>query len=145
MMASTATCAQEAVPLPSLEAEFSNLAYAVIIQDDDEIFKTVYNRSWASDVVEIGNSIVYNHDGFRDFMIQFRGNVTDRKLVSQSFVAAPSDIDGKEGTVARVSHMTGIQNGKLTNFHAVAVATMSFNEEIGRRMVVRETFAVEAR
>lgn len=40
-------------PLLSLQAEFANLAYAVTIQDDDEIFKTIYDRSWASDVVEM--------------------------------------------------------------------------------------------
>lgn len=76
-------------------------------------------------------------------MSQFRKNVTDRNLISQSITAIPSDPDGKNGTVARVAHMTGIQNGKVTNFRSVAIATMVFDEKAGRRLVVRETFAVE--
>lgn len=44
---------KEDTPLLSLEAEFANLAYAVTIQDDDEIFKTIYDRSWSSGVVEM--------------------------------------------------------------------------------------------
>ncbi|KAJ4423213.1 hypothetical protein N0V82_002074 [Gnomoniopsis sp. IMI 355080] len=78
-------------------------------------------------------------------MAFFRKDVTDRKLVSQSFIAAPSDPEGKEGTVARVSHMTGIQGAKLTNFHAVAVATLLFDEKAGRRVIVRETFVMETK
>lgn len=53
-MSMTSTMAdKEDTPLLSLQAEFANLAYAVTIQDDDEIFKTVFDRSWASDVVEM--------------------------------------------------------------------------------------------
>lgn len=53
-MSMTSTMAdKEDTPLLSLQAEFANLAYAVTIQDDDENFKTVFDRSWASDVVEM--------------------------------------------------------------------------------------------
>lgn len=92
-----------------------------------------------------GNSTSYNHGEFRAFMLNFRQSVTDRKLVSQSFIATPSDSEGMAGTVARVAHMTGVQNGKLTNYHSVAIATVVFDEEAGRRKVIRETFAVETR
>lgn len=91
-----------------------------------------------------GNGITYDHKSFRAFMFEFRKNVTDRKLVSQTFISAPSDSEGKEGTVARIAHMTGIQGGRCINFRSAAVATLVFDERTGRRLVTRETFAVEA-
>lgn len=90
-----------------------------------------------------GNGTTYDHKGFRDFMLDFRKIVTDRKLVSQTFIAVPSDSEGKEGTVARVAHTTGTQDGKLVNFRSAAVATFVFDEKVGRRMIIRETFAVQ--
>lgn len=44
---------KEEPPLIPLQAEFANLAYAVTVQDDDEFFKTVFDKSWAPDVVEM--------------------------------------------------------------------------------------------
>lgn len=76
-------------------------------------------------------------------MLQFRKDVTNRKLISQSLHAIPSDPEGKDGTVTRVAHMTGVQGGQLMNFHSVAIATLVFDEKVGRRLVVRETFAVD--
>lgn len=90
-----------------------------------------------------GNGTPYDHKGFSDFMLEFRKNVTDRRLVSQTFIVAPSDSEGKEGTVARVAHTTGIQDGNFVNFRSAAVATFIFDRELGRRMMIRETFAVE--
>lgn len=90
-----------------------------------------------------GNGIIYNRDEFCVFMLQFRKDVINRKLISQSFIVAPSDPEGREGTVGRISNTTGIHGGKLTNFHAVAVATMVFEEKSGRRTVIRETSAME--
>lgn len=90
-----------------------------------------------------GNGINYDHKGFLDFMLDFRKHVTDRKLVSQTFIAVPSDSEGKEGTVARVAHTTGIQDGEFVNFRSAAVATFVFDEGVGRRMIIRETFAVQ--
>lgn len=49
----SATTAEGAGPLSSLKSEFADLAYAVTVQGDDEIFKTVFDRSWAPDVIEM--------------------------------------------------------------------------------------------
>lgn len=51
-MASVTATKAPALPL-SLQAEFADLAYAVTVQDDDAIFESVFDRSWASDVVEM--------------------------------------------------------------------------------------------
>jgi hypothetical protein len=80
-----------------------------------------------------------NFQSFREFTVELRESVSNRQLVSQSFVAHPDDPEGKSGTVAHIVKFSGVKDRKEIIGDVVAV----FNIEIidgGRRRVGMESF-----
>jgi len=85
-----------------------------------------------------------NFKNFNTFLIETRASLTNRQLISQSFlvVPTPGDEEGRTGTVAHTSKLSGILQEKEVVGNVVAVLQIGWDEELGRRQVFMETFCL---
>ena len=77
---------------------------------------------------------------FFEFVSQTRKTLTNRQLVSQSFVVQPEDAAGTTGVVAHTSHISGVENGKPVTGTVVSVLKIGFLAKQDRRVVLTENF-----
>ena len=77
---------------------------------------------------------------FRDFVVTQRRAITNRQLISQSFVVAPADPEGRTGAVAHTSVFSGVQQGKEVKGTIVSVLKIGWDEEHEKRTVETENF-----
>ena len=77
---------------------------------------------------------------FRDFVVTQRRAITNRQLLSQSFVVAPADPEGRTGAVAHTSLFSGVQHGKEVKGTIVSVLKVGWDEKRERRTVETENF-----
>ena len=89
-----------------------------------------------------------NFTQFLKFVENLRAGLSNRKLVSESFVVGtPTDPKGKSGAIAHISHITGIQEGKKVKTAVVGVLNVHWVEDPkeeagGHRVIVSESFVV---
>lgn len=88
------------------------------------------------------NGTALNFKTFFQFLINLRQSLTNRFLVSQSFVVSSTD-GGITGTVAHTSHLTGVEEGKEVK--GTIVALLQIGIEHGQRVVEEETFVLETK
>ena len=82
------------------------------------------------------NGKLLNLDEYRDFLLEARAGLFDRKLIEQTAVAAPDDETGRTGTVGHNLTFTALSNG--VRVKATVVAVLSVVWEDGRRKVKSE-------
>ncbi|KAL1966986.1 hypothetical protein VTN77DRAFT_3730 [Rasamsonia byssochlamydoides] len=133
--AATITGLEPPPPLPSLETYIANIFYLVLIQDDDAIFEATYEKNWSRRVKET----------FFTFVLETRKTISDRRLLSQSFVVHSNDEDdddtGRTGVVAHTSHFSGVKDGK--NITGTVVSILKVGWQDGRRVILTESFVLE--
>lgn len=77
---------------------------------------------------------------FRSFLNKQREAISNRQLVSQSFVVAPADPLGWTGSVAYTHTFSGIEAGKEIVGTIVSIVKIEVRD--GRRVVVSENFVM---
>ena len=77
---------------------------------------------------------------FRSFLNREREAISNRQLVSQSFVVAPADTLGWTGSVAYTHTFSGIQDGK--DIVGTIVSIVKIEVRNGRRLIVSENFVM---
>ena len=73
-------------------------------------------------------------------MIQKRKELSNRQLLSQSFVVSPADGEGETGEVAHTSRFSAISQGKEVK--GTIVAILKIGLEKGVRKVETENFVL---
>ena len=96
--------------------------------------------SYAVDARANGQSFTF--ETFFTFVANFRKEITNRQLVSQSFVVQPEDAAGTTGVVAHTSHITGVEDGKPVTGTVVSVLKIGFLAKQNRRVVLTENFVI---
>ena len=87
------------------------------------------------------NGHLQDFNTFREFVVQTRKELSNRQLISQSFVVNPADPEGRSGTVAHIVNISAVRDGKEVTGTLVAVLNIKF--EGGRRLVEMESFVLE--
>lgn len=77
---------------------------------------------------------------FHTLLVKTRVEITNRQLISQSFVVAAADKEGKTGPVVHTSHFSGMPNGKEVTETVIAVLKIGWEEQ--RRIVETESFVL---
>ena len=77
--------------------------------------------------------------GFKDYLIKMRKRISNRRLISESYVVAPGDPEGKTGTVAHTFTFSGNIAGKPVQAIAVAVVNVEFNKHLQSRQIRQES------
>lgn len=75
----------------------------------------------------------------KDFTANLRSTVSDRRLVSESFVVMVGDPEGRTGTVAHSFQLTGSQAAEDVKLTIVAVVKVELNEKL-QRLIKMESF-----
>ncbi|KAB5576329.1 hypothetical protein GE09DRAFT_1216036 [Coniochaeta sp. 2T2.1] len=127
----------------SLQAFISNFFYLIAIQDNDEFFEQTYEETEARRITETGNGETFDRDSFKDFVVELRRTVSDRQLVSQSFLVVPDDARGITGDVAHTLEMSGVQKGKEVVIKVVAVLRIIYDHKRNKRVIDMESFVLE--
>ncbi|KUJ15852.1 uncharacterized protein LY89DRAFT_734998 [Mollisia scopiformis] len=121
-------------PFISSEAFLSNLIFSIVIQDDEDIFELVFDRSFSHDLNETANGTHLTFNGMKEFTSNLRSDISDRRLVSESFVVMVGDPEGLTGTVAHSFQFTGTQAAENMKSSVVAVVNVSLDEEQQRKI-----------
>ena len=75
---------------------------------------------------------------FFDFLVATRKAISDRQLLTQSFVVSPADKGGLTGQVAHTSYFSGVQEGKAVAGTIVSILKIGMYR--GARIVQTESF-----
>ena len=91
-----------------------------------------------------GNARPFTFESFHEFVFDnLRMTLTNRQLVSQSFVVEPTaDDGGRTGTVAHILQISGVQDGKEVVANGVGILQIGWDEKKMRRQVVMESFVL---
>jgi hypothetical protein len=91
-----------------------------------------------------GDGQPFTFNSFHDYIFNnLRTTLTNRQLVSQSFVVEPEEKDGgRTGTVAHILQLSAIQDGKEVIANGVGVLQIGWDEEEMRRVVKMESFVL---
>jgi len=127
-------------PSTSLEAYISNLFYLLVLQDDHHIFVSTYDKNWSRDVDEVDDGTPLTFTSFRTFLNTQRETVSNRQLVSQSFIVAPADALGWTGSVAYTHTFSGVKDDETIVGTVVSILKIEIRN--GSRVVVAENFVM---
>ncbi|KAE9377320.1 hypothetical protein N431DRAFT_480390 [Stipitochalara longipes BDJ] len=135
------TTSPSATSLISLETYVSNIFFDIIIQDQDDIAELAFKRNFSTHVKETVDGRPLTYKATHDLIFQLRSTITNRQLISHSFVVAPTpgDTEGRTGSVAHIAQFSGVQDGKEIVGNDVAVFQIGWNEKEMRRQVVMES------
>ncbi|KAE9379842.1 hypothetical protein N431DRAFT_121199, partial [Stipitochalara longipes BDJ] len=91
-----------------------------------------------------GDGQPFTFNSFHTYIFDnLRTTLTNRQLVSQSFVVEPTEGDGgTTGTVAHILQISAVQGGKEVVANGVGVLQIGWNEENSRREVTMESFVL---
>lgn len=119
-------------------------------------FSSLHFRPWVflsefctRQLLTVSNSIIsengkpLNFRTFFDFIVSLRRDISNRQLVSQSFVVAPADEEGKTGQVAHTTHFSGVQDGK--DVEGTIVSVLNIGTDKGQRIIKTESFVFDTR
>jgi hypothetical protein len=93
-----------------------------------------------------GNGTPLTFSGFHDVLRTLRATISERKLISESFVVGtPADPTGKTGALAHTSVFSGVKDGVEVTGTVVAVLKIvwvhgSEHKHGGHRLIVTESF-----
>lgn len=73
----------------------------------------------------------------------FRHEVTDRQLVSQTYLTVSESQNATEGTLGRNLSFTGMRDGKRVQGTAIHVIDIAWNAELGQRQVIGEEGVIQ--
>ncbi|KAJ6586744.1 hypothetical protein B0H10DRAFT_1961589 [Mycena sp. CBHHK59/15] len=120
----------------------------VFFSPSEAISEAAFHKNWSrSDIHENQNGTHLSYNEFDTVLKTMRRTITNRKLVSESFVVGTpaSDPTGQTGTVAHTSVFTGIQDGAEITGTIVAVMKVQWVQSPyhGRhRVFVSDTFVL---
>ena len=91
-----------------------------------------------------GDGQPFTFHSFHSYIFDnLRATLTNRQLVSQSFVVEPTEADGgRTGTVAHILQISAVQGGKEVVANGVGVLQIGWDEENKRREVTMESFVL---
>jgi len=116
--------------LSPLEKFISDFFKAVVIQDDEKVFQEAMHRDVSRHVKESDNGKPLNFTQFLQFVENLRAGLSQRNLVSESFVVGtPTDPHGKSGAIAHISHVSGTQEGKKVKSTIVSVLNVHWVDD----------------
>jgi hypothetical protein len=86
----------------------------------------------------------FNFATFKTFVEQLRRELSDRQLVSQSFLVspAPGDKEGLSGSVAHTVKASAVKQGKRIEINIVSVLNVVFDEKLEERRIKAESFVL---
>ena len=91
-----------------------------------------------------GDGKPFTFNSFHNYIFNnLRTTLTNRQLVSQSFVIETTEADGgRTGMVAHILQLSAVQGGKEVVANGVGVLQIGWNEENMRREVTMESFVL---
>ncbi|KAH8896414.1 hypothetical protein GQ53DRAFT_852635 [Thozetella sp. PMI_491] len=125
-----------------LEEWHTQFFHDLFISDDDELFQQTFDNDYSQDAALRGNSEAFTFDSFKAWLAEQRGALSNRTLLSSSYVTVPDDSIGLTGTVGHVSVVGGILDGASVKANIVSVLTTKLNDA-GKQVNTAETFVME--
>lgn len=89
-----------------------------------------------------GNGVKYTFKTLHDLIFATRSRLTNRQLLSQTIVVAPTpgDEEGRTGTVSESHQFSALQDGKEVIVTMVGVLQIGWDEVKMRRQLTIESF-----